>query len=175
MPTACRICSNHEKGRLATPHAGSVDDSAGVPCIARIGAQPLLRTKVQITLDRQTQTMLRIEKEHRENFMFVAGQLGTQVFLNHCWRSEGCTALHLPLNDLARGLQNLVYRRRQIATLCVTHHQRGIKRGKGQLRHDRAPVARAELPGTVESTAQRKQSGGADGRQDASAHGARRP
>ncbi|HGY6025899.1 TPA: hypothetical protein ACNV5P_002580 [Enterobacter asburiae] len=43
------------------------------------------------------------------------------------------------------------------------------------MRHDRAPVARAELPGTVASTAQRKQSGVADGRQDASAHGARRP
>jgi hypothetical protein len=38
-----------------------------------------------------------------------------------------------------------------------------------------APVARAELPGTVASTAQRKQSGVADGRQDASAQGARRP
>ncbi|MBS1031837.1 hypothetical protein JK192_10605 [Gluconobacter cerinus] len=37
------------------------------------------------------------------------------------------------------------------------------------MRHDRAPVARAELPGTVSSTAQRKQSGVADGRQDASA------
>ncbi|KAG1402595.1 hypothetical protein G6F59_012879 [Rhizopus arrhizus] len=54
-------------------------------------------------------------------------------------------------------------------TLGVAHHQRGIERGKGQLRHDRAPVARAELPGTVSSTAQRKQSGVADGRQDASA------
>ncbi|GKX47812.1 hypothetical protein Pcaca03_27000 [Pectobacterium carotovorum subsp. carotovorum] len=36
------------------------------------------------------------------------------------------------------------------------------------MRHDRAPVARAELPGTVESTAQRKQSGVNDGRQAAS-------
>ncbi|MFA5718648.1 MAG: hypothetical protein WC952_13130, partial [Desulfobulbaceae bacterium] len=52
----------------------------------------------------------------------------------------------------------------------VTHQQSVIERGKGQLRHDRAPVARAELPGTVASTAQRKQSGVADGRQDASAH-----
>ncbi|VFR23270.1 hypothetical protein ANDA3_1099 [plant metagenome] len=36
------------------------------------------------------------------------------------------------------------------------------------MRHDRAPVARAELPGTVASTAQRKQSGIEDGRQAAS-------
>jgi hypothetical protein len=50
----------------------------------------------------------------------------------------------------------------------VTHQQSVIERGKGQLRHDRAPVARAELPGTVASTAQRKQSGIEDGRQAAS-------
>ncbi|AGH83612.1 hypothetical protein A3768_2453 [Ralstonia solanacearum] len=43
------------------------------------------------------------------------------------------------------------------------------------LRHDRAPVARAELPGTGSSTAQRKLSGVSDGRQDASAQGARSP
>ncbi|WP_159086124.1 hypothetical protein [Alcaligenes aquatilis] len=36
------------------------------------------------------------------------------------------------------------------------------------MRHDCAPVARAELPGTVASTAQRKQSGIEDGRQAAS-------
>ncbi|MGE4592517.1 hypothetical protein [Alcaligenes sp.] len=36
------------------------------------------------------------------------------------------------------------------------------------MRHDRAPVARAELPGTVASTAQRKRSGIEDGRQAAS-------
>jgi len=46
----------------------------------------------------------------------------------------------------------------------VTHQQSVIERGKGQLRHDRAPVAGAELPGTVASTAQRKQSGIEDGR-----------
>ncbi|WP_274603457.1 hypothetical protein [Enterobacter roggenkampii] len=43
------------------------------------------------------------------------------------------------------------------------------------MRHDRAPVAQAELPGTGVSTAQRKQSGVGDGRQDASAQGTRSP
>jgi hypothetical protein len=107
--------------------------------------------------------------------MLEAGQLGAQILLNRCRRGERCTTLHLVLDGLARGVQNLVSRRRQVVTLGVAHHQRGIERGKGQLRHDRAPVTRAELPGTVSSTAQRKQSGVADGRQDASAHSARRP
>ena len=64
------------------------------------------------------------------------------------------------VDGLARGVQNLLGSRQQVAALRVTHHQRGIERGKGQLRHDRAPVARAELPGTVASTAQRKPSQG---------------
>jgi len=41
------------------------------------------------------------------------------------------------------------------------------------LRHDRAPVARAELPGTVASTAQRKQSEVADGQRGPQARMAR--
>jgi len=88
--------------------------------------------------------------------MLEAGQLGAQILLNRCRRGERCTTLHLVLDGLARGVQNLVSRRRQVVTLGVAHHQRGIERGKGQLRHDRAPVV-------------------ADGRQDASAHSARRP
>ncbi|RTL01274.1 MAG: hypothetical protein EKK65_06910 [Lysobacterales bacterium] len=41
--------------------------------------------------------------------------------------------------------------------LRVTHQQRRIERQR-KLRHDRAPVAQAELPGTGPSTAQRKPS-----------------
>jgi hypothetical protein len=67
-----------------------------------------------------------------------------------------------------RGFQNLVGRRRQIAPPGIAHHQEESNE-EGQLRHDRAPVARAELPGTGASTAQRKQSRVADGHQDASA------
>ncbi len=114
------------------------------------------------------QPMLRVHEQHREHLMLEAGQLGMQVFLDRRRRCERRTALHLALNGLARGLQNLLGSRQQVAALRVTHHQRGIERGKGQLRHDRAPVARAELPGTVASTAQRKQSGIGDGHQAAS-------
>jgi hypothetical protein len=105
--------------------------------------------------------------------MLEAGQLGAQVLLDRRRRSERRTALHLVLDGLARGFQNLVGRRRQVAPWRRAPSARHRTR-KGQLRHDRAPVARAELPGTVASTAQRKQSGVADGRQDASVH-ARRP
>jgi len=65
-------------------------------------------------------------------------------------------------------LKNLVGCRRQIAPLRVTYQQGRIESGKKLLRHDRAPVTRAELPRTVFSTAQRKQSGVADGRRAAS-------
>ena len=120
------------------------------------------------------QPMARIEKQDGKDFVLEASQLGAQVVLDRRWRTERCSALHLLVDDLARSFQNLVGIRRPIAPTAIAHHQRGIER-EGELRHDRAPVARAELPGTVASTAQRKQSGVADGRQDASAHGARRP
>src|SRR3546814_5978058 len=78
------------------------------------------------------------------------------------WSSDVCSS------DLACRFKNLIHRCRRVAPLGVTHQQSVIERGKGQLRHDRAPVARAELPGTVASTAQRKQSGIDDGQLAAS-------
>jgi hypothetical protein len=59
--------------------------------------------------------MLRIQEQHREDFMLEAGQLGAQVLLDRRRRSERRTALHLVLDGLARGFQNLVGRRRQVA------------------------------------------------------------
>src|SRR3546814_3011465 len=64
--------------------------------------------------------------------------LGAQVLLDRRRRRERRIALHLALDGLARGLQNLLGRRQQVAALRITQHQRGIERGKGQLRHDRA-------------------------------------
>ncbi len=110
------------------------------------------------------QPMARIHKQHRKDFMLEACQLVAQVLLDQRRGSELSTTLHLQLDDLACRFENLVHRCRQVAPLGVTHQQSVIERRKGQLRHDYAPVARAELPGTVASTAQRKQSGIEDGR-----------
>lgn len=61
------------------------------------------------------QAMLRIEEQHRENLMLEADQLGVQVLLDRLRRSERRTALHLLIDDLACGFQNLVDRRQLVA------------------------------------------------------------
>ena len=109
------------------------------------------------------QPMLAVEEQSREDFVPEAGQLGAQVVLDQRRRSEQRPARSFLVDNVPRSFQNLVGSRRQIAPLVVTHQQRGIERQR-KLRHDHAPVARAELPGTVASTAQRKQSGIEDGR-----------
>ena len=49
-----------------------------------------------------------MNEKSTEKIRVVASQLGAQIFFDHRWRREGCTTLHLLLNDLARGFQNLV-------------------------------------------------------------------
>ncbi|OSM95378.1 hypothetical protein AU504_11915 [Lonsdalea populi] len=102
------------------------------------------------------QPVARIQEQHRKDFMLEACHLVAQVLFDQRRGSELSTTLHLQINGLACGFKNLIHRRWQVAPLGVTHQQSVIEREKGQLRHDRAPVARAELPGTVASTAQRK-------------------
>ncbi|MNQ30090.1 hypothetical protein D3C85_434230 [compost metagenome] len=93
------------------------------------------------------QVMLGIQKQRRENLVFEACQLGDQVLLDQFRRSEGSTALGLQIDDLASSRQDLVGSGRQIATLLVANQQGGVK-SERKLRHDRAPVTRAELPGS---------------------------
>ncbi|MNV61837.1 hypothetical protein D3C71_1543610 [compost metagenome] len=72
------------------------------------------------------QPMARVHEQQREYLMLEAGQLGAQVLLDCRRRSELGTALHLPVDHVARRFQNVVGRRRQIAPVCVAHQQRKI-------------------------------------------------
>jgi hypothetical protein len=103
--------------------------------------------------------VLGIQKQCRENLVFEASQLGDQVLLDQLWRREGCASLSLLIDHLASGIQDLLSSGRQVTTVLVTNHQGSVK-GERKLRHDRAPVARAELPGTGPSTALRSSQGG---------------
>lgn len=96
------------------------------------------------TLD---QPVERIQKQHRKDFMLEACQLVAQVLLDQRRESELSTTLHLQFNGLECRFKNLIYLRWQAALLSVTHQRNVIERGKGQLRHDNAPVAQAGLPG----------------------------
>lgn len=91
--------------------------------------------------------------------MLETGQLDLQVRLDVRRRLERKATLRHAIDHLTRRFKDLLVGRRTIATAsCVPHHQRGSQR-IGFVRHLRAPVARAELPGTGASTAQRSASG----------------
>lgn len=98
-------------------------------------------------LDVLDQAMLGIQKQRCENLVFKTTQLRDQVVLDQFRRREGCSSLNLLVDHLASGIQDLFCSGRQITTLFVANHQGSVK-GERKLRHDRAPVARAELPET---------------------------
>lgn len=88
-----------------------------------------------------------IQKQRCENLVLKATQLRDQVVLDQLRRREGCTSLNLLVDHLASSVQDLLRCSRQITTLLVANYQGSVK-GERKLRHDRAPVAWTELPGT---------------------------
>src|SRR3546814_16357665 len=92
--------------------------------------------------------MERIQKQYCKDFMLESCQLVGQVLCDQRRGSELSTTLQLQLDGLACRFKNLIHRCRRVAPLGVTHQQSVIERGKGQLRHDRAPVARADRKST---------------------------